>query len=92
MKNYTYKAVISSATVLESPLVPYGRHRHQLDFSGTSGTVQIEIDFGTGRRLIETVDLSDTSRLPFCIEADLEDFCLTPSVSTTLAYFVNEVK
>lgn len=91
MKNYTHKATINAATVLEHPLVPRGRHRHQLDFGGTTGTVQIEIDFGTGYRVIVVVDLTKIDRVPFCVEADVEKFRLTPSASCTMAYFVNAV-
>ena len=91
MKNYTHKATIAVATVLEHPLVPKGRHRHQLDFGGTTGTVAVEVDFGTGYRLITTVDLTEIARVPFCIEADVEKFRLTPSASRDMAYFVNEV-
>ena len=65
MKNYTHKATIAAAPVLEHPLVPKGRHRHQLDFGGTTGTVQVEVDFGTGYRVITTVDLTIVSRVPF---------------------------
>ena len=90
MKNYTHKATIDAVTVLEHPLVPRGRHRHQLDFGGTTGTVQIEIDFGTGYRVITTKDLTVVDRLPFCIEADVEKFRLTPSEAINIAYFVNE--
>ena len=91
MKNYTHKATIAAATVIEHPLVPKGRHRHQLDFGGTTGTVQVEVDFGTGYRVITTVDLTIVSRVPFCVEADVEKFRLTPSASRDMAYFVNEV-
>ena len=91
MKNYTHKATIAVATVLEHPLVPKGRHRHQLDFGGTTGTVDVEVDFGTGYRLITTVDLTEIDRVPFCVEADVEKFRLTPSASRDMAYFVNEV-
>lgn len=91
MRDYMYIAVIAAATVLEPPLVPKGRCRHQLDFSGTTGSVVVEIDFGSGYRTITTVDCTDTARLPFCFECAVTKIRVTPSVSRTLAYYVNQV-
>lgn len=91
MKDYMYKATISAATVLEEPLVATGRQRHQIDCSGTTGTLQIEIDFGTGYRTVTTLDLTDLARVPFCIEASIEKIRLTPSAEVLIAYFVDEV-
>ena len=91
MRNYLHTATIDAATVLEAPLVPPGRCRHQLDFGGTTGTVLVEVDFGTGYRSLVTVDLTELDRVPFCLEAAVVKFRLTPSASRDMAYYVNQV-
>ena len=91
MRSYLYTATIAAATVLESPLVPKGRVRHQLDFSGTTGTITIEADFGTGYRTIEVIDLTVLDRVPYCLEAAVLKFRITPSASRNMAYQVSVV-
>ena len=91
MRNYIYIATIAVATVIEAPLVPKGRVRHQLDFSGNTGSVTVEADFGTGYRTIETIDCTDTARVPYCLEAAVLKFRLTPSASKTMSYHCSEV-
>lgn len=91
MKSYIHLVTISAATVLESPIVPKGRQRHQLDFSGTTGTVTIEVDFGTGYRTVEVVDLTVLDRVPYCLEAAVLKFRITPSAQCNMAYQVSAV-
>lgn len=67
-----------------------GCARHQLDFSGTTGTVSVELDAGTGFRAIHTVELSEMDRLPLCLELEAIAFRITPSVQTTMCYMAEE--
>ena len=92
MRNYMHlQALTAVATELATSVVPQGRGRHQLDFSGTTGSVAIDVDFGTGYRTIETIDLSDTARLPFCFECAVEKIKVTPTVVCNMAYYFDRV-
>lgn len=92
MRNYMHlQALTAVATELAANVVPQGRVRHQLDFSGTTGSVAIEVDFGTGYRTIETVDLTLVERLPFCFECAAENIRVTPTVSCNMAYYFDRV-
>ena len=88
MRNYMYlQALTAVATELAAAVVPQGRGRHQLDFSGTTGSVAIAIDCGTGYRTIQTIDLTALDRLPFCFECAVEKIRVTPTVVCNMAYF-----
>jgi hypothetical protein len=78
-----FKGTISGVTPINTTA---GVFRHQFDFAGTTGTVAIALEAGTGPRLIETVDLSNVSRVPFVIEGEDLSFVLTPSTATLTAY------
>lgn len=92
MRNYMHlQALTAEATELDANVVPQGRVRHQLDFSGTTGSVAIAVDFGTGYRTINTVDLTLIDRLPFCFECAAEKIRVTPTVSCDLAYYFDRV-
>ena len=78
---------ISAATVITPR---NGCARHQLDFSGTTGTVSVELDAGTGFRAIHTVELSKMDRLPLCLELEAVALRITPSVQTTMCYMAEE--
>ena len=92
MRNYMHlQALTAVATELATSVVPQGRGRHQLDFSGTTGSVEIAVDFGTGYRAIETVDLTDATRLPFCFECAVEKIKVTPTVVCNMAYYFDRV-
>ena len=92
MREYMHKQNLpDAATVLSSGVVPLGRVRHQIDFSGTTGSVNIDIDWGNGFRRVETVDLSNSTRLPFCIEGAARDVRITPTIACTLAYYFDYV-
>ena len=92
MRNYMHlQALTAVATELAANVVPQGRGRHQLDFSGTAGSVEIAVDFGTGYRVIETIDLTDTARLPFCFECAVEKIKVTPTVVCNMAYYFDRV-
>jgi hypothetical protein len=83
-----YADVISAQVVLSAM---GGLARHQLDFSGTSGTVTIGLNAGAGNRIVETIDLSNTARLPYSVECEAVEFTIVPSVSTTVSYCANRV-
>ena len=88
MRNYMHlQALTAVATELATAVVPQGRVRHQLDFSGTTGSVEIAVDCGTGYRAIQTIDLTDVARLPFCFECAVEKIRVTPTVACNMAYF-----
>ena len=92
MRNYMHlQALTAVATELDANVVPQGRGRHQLDFSGSTGSVAIAVDFGTGYRTINTVDLTLMDRLPFCFECAAEKIRVTPTVSCDLAYYFDRV-
>lgn len=91
MQRYMHIEEIDRQIMLEPPTIRLGRNRHQFDFSGTSGTVKLEIDFGTGFRVISDIDLTKTDRVPFVIEAAVRAFRITPDVVSTMAYYANEV-
>lgn len=69
----------------------YGRARHQVDVSGSAGSVDVSVDFGTGFRTVHTIDLSDTARLPFAFEAAIKGLRLTSTVAETFAYHAEGV-
>ena len=72
--------------LLAGGAVPRSRASHQFDFSGTSGTVQIELDAYTGYRLLTTIDLTETDREPYVVICEAKSFQITPSVNTTVGY------
>ena len=93
MRNYMHlQALTAVATELAAGVVPQGRVRHQLDFSGTTGSVDIAVDCGTGYRTIQTIYLTDTTRLPFCFECAIEKLKVTPTVVCNMAYYFDQVK
>ena len=88
MLNYVHRQMLPvGTTVLDEHVVPKGRLRHQLDFSGTVGTAAIDIDFGTGYRTIHTQDLTNIARLPYCFECAVQKIRITVSDACELAYF-----
>jgi hypothetical protein len=79
---------IAAATVLDTsgPIMNgKGRYQIELDNGTHTGTATIEVDFGAGYRTLETVDLTDTIRIPWVIEAEVLKMRITPSASMTLA-------
>lgn len=92
MRNYMHlQALTAVATELAASVVPKGRGRHQLDFSGTTGSVDIDIDCGTGHRTVQTIDLTETTRMPFCFECAVEKIKITPTVVCNMAYYFDRV-
>lgn len=92
MRNYMHlQALTAVATELNASVVPHGRVRHQLDFSGTTGAVAIAVDFGVGYRTITTIDLTLADRLPYCFECAAKKIRVTPTVPCDLAYYFDRV-
>lgn len=57
-----------------------GLCRHQLDFgTATTGAYTINVDFGTGARGVETVDMTDSERLPYTVEAVVKAIQAVPA-------------
>ena len=87
--------VITAAVVLDNSFFGQtsggsifdGRARYQIECNNASktGTATVEIDFGAGYRLMKTIDLTDVSRVPYTIEAEIVSARVTPSQSMTLA-------
>lgn len=67
-------------------VVPKSRASHQFDFSGATGSVQIELDAYTGYRLLTTIDLTKTDREPYVVLCEAKSFRVTPTVNTTIGY------
>ena len=79
---------ISAATTLSKPNSIFdNRARYQIECNNVSkaGTAAVEIDFGAGYRLMKTIDLTDVSRAPYTIEADIVAIKVTPSQEMVLA-------
>lgn len=62
---------------------------YQFDFKNATntGTAAVELDFGAGLRLIETVDLTDTARDPFSIVGNIKSARVTPSQEMTMSVY-----
>lgn len=85
-----YSATISAATVLPGTSYFYDeKGYYQFDFknAGNAGTAQIEIDFGAGLRLVETVDLTDVARDPFSVVGKVKSAKVTPSQEMTMSVY-----
>ena len=79
---------ITAATVLSKPDDIFdNRARYQIDCDNAAdtGTATVEVDFGGGYRTLTTIDLTDTARVPWTIEADIHKIRITPSQEMTLA-------
>lgn len=54
--------------------------RHQIDVMGpTAGSIAVTCDFGAGERAVGTIDFTETDRVPFVIEAEVESIKLVPT-------------
>ena len=57
-----------------------GLRWHQIDAgTASSGTLSVQVNFGTGLREIATIDFADSSRLPVLIFGDVIGIQLVPS-------------
>jgi len=74
----------------EFGLAPFN-NRYQFDFTGTTGSVNIEIDAGGGYRIYETVDLTVTTRLPYSIEIEAKSVQVTPTDNIKMTVCANRI-
>jgi hypothetical protein len=81
----------AAAYAIVSPHLPSGVARHQLAFSGSTGTVLVEINAGVGYQSIKTIDLTDATRLPFTFECEVQAIRVSPSVVVDMAYSAQEI-
>ena len=74
-------AAIAAGTTTTIALVePIRCSRHQIDVMGpTAGSLAVTINFGAGERAVGTIDFTDTERVPFVIEAEVETIKLVPT-------------
>lgn len=85
-----YTEVISAAKTLDGPSFFFDeKGYYQFDFknAGNAGTAAIEIDFGAGLRLVETVDLTDVARDPFSVVGKVNSAKITPSQEMTMSVY-----
>ena len=85
-----YNETISAATTLDTTNFFFSeKGYYQFDFKNATdtGTAAIELDFGAGLRLIETVDLTDTARDPFSVVGNIKSARVTPSQEMTMSVY-----
>lgn len=85
-----YTEVISAAKTLDGTTFFFDeKGYYQFDFknAGNAGTAAIEIDFGAGLRLVETVDLTDVARDPFSVVGKVKSARVTPSEEMTMSVY-----
>ena len=85
-----YTEVISAAKTLDGTTFFFDeKGYYQFDFknAGNAGTAAIEIDFGAGLRLVETVDLTDVARDPFSVVGKVKSAKVAPSQEMTMAVY-----
>ena len=79
--------VISTATEFDGEdfvVDGFARYQFEVKNATNTGTCAVEFDFGQGYREMETIDLTDTSRAPYTIEAWPDRVRITPSVEMGL--------
>lgn len=60
--------------------VPVRCCRHQIDVTGpTAGSIAVTCDFGAGERAVGTISFTETDRVPFVIEAEIDLIKLVPT-------------
>ena len=80
---------ITTATILSKPDNIFdNRARYQIELENATGTgtASIEINFGSGYRTMKEVDLTETDRIPYTIEADIVAIRVTPSEEMILSH------
>ena len=70
----------------------FARYQFEVKNATDTGTCAVEFDFGEGYRLLETIDLTDTARVPYTIEAWPEAVLVTPSEEMGLTVKWSPVK
>lgn len=72
--------VTATGTTTIATQVPVRCMRHQIDVMGpTAGSIAVTCDFGAGERAVGTIDFTETDRVPFVIEAEVESIKLVPT-------------
>lgn len=89
MKMYDEQDLVAN-TPFEFGLAAFN-NRYQFDFTGTTGSVNIEINAGSGYRIYETVDLTALTRLPYSIEIEAKSVKVTPTVNTKMTVCANRI-
>ena len=73
-------AVNATIIISGAGVIPPRSARHQIDAMGTdTGSLAVKCDFGAGLREVGTIDFTDTTRVPFVIEAEIDEIQLVPS-------------
>ena len=65
--------------------------RWQFDFTGSTGSVNIEADAGAGFRIYDTILLTDLNRLPYVLEGEFKQFRITATVACDCYICANRV-
>lgn len=72
--------VAAGTTTTLTPGQPVRCCRHQIDVVGpAAGSMAVGCNFGAGARAVGAIDFTDTERVPFVIEAEIDAITLTPT-------------
>lgn len=86
-----FSETISASNTLSSGQIPDGRARHQIAVTDGSGTLEVWINFGAGLTRLATIDAAQAQRLPYCVEAEVDEIRLVPSGSIYVCYRAEKV-
>lgn len=70
--------LFANTDVADVSVVP-GMCYHQIDVVGTSGTINVIVNWGAGAKTIKTIDLALTDNLATILFGDVQTIQLSPS-------------
>ena len=72
--------IVATVTTTITPPSPIRCCRHQIDVMGpTAGSIAVTCNFGAGERAIGAIDFTETDRVPFVLEAEVDTIKLVPT-------------
>ena len=72
--------IAAGTTTTITPPIPIRCCRHQIDVMGpTAGSIAVTLNFGAGERAVGTIDFTETDRVPFVLEAEVDSIKLVPT-------------
>jgi tetrahydromethanopterin S-methyltransferase subunit D len=86
-----FNKTISATELLSVGTVPDGRARHQIAVSDGAGTLEVRVNFGAGLTSVTTISAAETARVPYCLEAEIDEIELVPSGAVSVCYRAEHV-
>ena len=94
VSNSRTATVVTKTATAELAVLP-GLRWHQIDCGvATTGSLAVNVDFGSGERTIKTIDLTASDRVPVLVFGDAKSIELVPTgvgVDYSVAYIATEV-